>query len=66
LAVLVNARTASTSELLSAALRDSRGGLLIGEPTYGKGLTQRVVPLRGGWTLLVSTFEVSPPVRNGL
>lgn len=60
-AVLVNGATASTSELLAAALRGAAGARLVGERTYGKGLTQRVVGLRGGWTLLVSSVKLRTP-----
>lgn len=41
--VLVNENTASSSELLSAAVRDYAAGLIIGSRTYGKGVAQSVV-----------------------
>ncbi len=54
--VLVDHYSASTSELLAGALRDDNAAVLLGERTYGKGRTQRVIgPLAGGATLLVST-----------
>jgi C-terminal processing protease CtpA/Prc len=59
--VLVNGQTASTSELLAGALRDNYHAMLIGEPTFGKGRTQRVLELSDGSTLLVSTFEYFTP-----
>ena len=59
--VLVNSQTASTSELLAGALRDNYHALLMGEPTFGKGRTQRVLELSDGSTLLVSTFEYFTP-----
>lgn len=61
--VLVNGGTASTSELLAGALHDSARVPLVGEKTFGKGITQRVVPLSDGSVLLVSTATYMTPNR---
>ena len=68
LAVLVNGGTASTSELVAAALRgegkgkgDSSSALLVGELTFKKARTQRAVPLSGGGLLLVSNLQYISP-----
>lgn len=41
--VLVNGETASSGELVTAALRDRTAGLIIGSRTFGKGVAQTVV-----------------------
>ena len=60
-ALLVNNGTASTSEMPPASLRDNPHARLIGEHSYGKGRTQRILNMRDGSTLLVSTSLVTTP-----
>ncbi len=48
MAVLTNKYTASAAELFSISIRDYEKGILIGQPTYGKGIMQTTYRLSDG------------------
>ncbi|HCC07905.1 MAG TPA: hypothetical protein DEP72_07095 [Clostridiales bacterium] len=40
--VIVNENTASASEILTGAIKDSKVGIVVGEKTFGKGVVQKI------------------------
>jgi len=61
LVVLVNAGSASASEILAAALHDNQRASLIGRRTYGKGSVQTIMPLNDGQALKITTSRYFTP-----
>lgn len=61
LVVLVDQASASASEIVSGAIQDHDRGIVVGETTFGKGLVQRVIPLRDGGALAVTTAKYYTP-----
>jgi len=55
LAILINAKTASASEIVSGAMQDHDRATIVGEASFGKGLVQSVFPLSEGTGLALTT-----------
>jgi carboxyl-terminal processing protease len=55
LAILINEKTASASEIVSGAMQDHDRATIIGVPSFGKGLVQSVFPLSGNTGLALTT-----------
>lgn len=59
--VLVNYGTASSSEILTAAIQDNNGGKVIGSKTFGKGVTQGTYKFGDGSALKITATEYFRP-----
>lgn len=64
-AILINEKTASAAEIVTGALQDHDRAVVIGVPSFGKGLVQSVMPLSGGTAIALTTaFYYTPSGRS--
>ncbi len=61
LTLLVDRRTASSAEIIAAALRDNQRAVLVGERTFGKGLIQTTVQLGDSIAVRLTTGRWKGP-----
>lgn len=62
--VLVNAGSAAGSEIVAGVLQDHQRAILLGEPTFGRGTIQSVIPLSDGSVLRLTTAKFFTPNRH--
>ncbi|MCB0838064.1 MAG: S41 family peptidase [Bacteroidetes bacterium] len=61
LAVLVNSRSASASEIVAGSIQDLDRGIVVGNRSFGKGLVQNIRPLSYNSQLKVTTAKYYTP-----
>jgi carboxyl-terminal processing protease len=59
--VLVNGETASSAEIVAAAIQDNNGGKLIGSRTFGKGVVQSEYHLDDGSAVRLTVMQYFTP-----
>lgn len=64
LAILINRGTASAAEITAGAIRDNDMGILIGQPSFGKGVYQQVIDFPDGSALKVTAGEYFTPLGH--
>jgi carboxyl-terminal processing protease len=64
--VLVNQGSASASEIVAGALQDHGRAVVVGVPTFGKGLVQTVMPLSKGRAIKLTTSRYYTPSGDSI
>lgn len=64
--VLVNAGSASASEIVAGALQDHKRAVIVGTNTYGKGSVQSIIPINFGRALKLTTSLYYTPADRSI
>ena len=64
--VLVNAYSASASEIVAGALQDHRRAIILGVPTFGKGTVQTIIPLGTDSAMRLTTARYYTPAGRSI
>jgi carboxyl-terminal processing protease len=59
--ILINEGSASASEILAGAVKDTGSGTLVGTKTFGKGIVQRIMPLDDGSGIKLTVSQYFTP-----
>jgi len=62
--LLVDGNTASTSEILASAIKDNKGGAIVGTTTYGKGIVQEEKTFKDGSAFKLTIYQYFSPKGN--
>ena len=62
----MNENSASASEILAAAVQDNEAGIIVGMPTFGKGIVQttRRLESNGAWLKLTTSAYYTPSGKS--
>lgn len=66
IAVIINSGSASASEILASAIKESYGGFIVGTTSYGKGTVQQTKKLLDGSMIKYTTQKWLTPNGNSI
>ncbi len=59
--LMIDEGSASASEIVAGAIQDHDRALIVGQPSFGKGLVQTIYPISGGTGLTLTTARYLTP-----